>query len=57
MAEGSVWCNMIYNTIFYLMIGIYFFNMTNDNTKITENAFHGIVITGLVSILQQLNRR
>lgn len=57
MAQRTVWCNMIYDTIFYLMIGIYFFNMTNDNTKMTEHAFHGIVITGLISILKQLNRR
>jgi hypothetical protein len=55
MAETIVWCIMIYNISFYIMLVFYMYNSIIENIPQMENCFKGLVILGFLNLFNNFN--
>jgi hypothetical protein len=56
MAEKTVWCIMIYNISFYIMLVFYMYNSIAENIPQMENSFKVLVILGFLNLFN-ISRR
>jgi hypothetical protein len=53
MAETIMWCNIMYKISFYIVLFLYFYFNITSNTIMIENSFKGLVILGLVTLIDR----
>lgn len=55
MAKKSLWCTIMLELIFYVLVCIYYFNyfLGGGDEKMIDHQFATIVITGLLALINR----